>query len=115
MNEMKFTRKLDAHGRIIIPQDLRLMMHMQNQDKVDIYPMHNYLILKKHTPSCFITGKPTTYPLSFLKGKLLLSPEGVQLLQKELDAYQQTQMKLAAEPTKSVEVDEHLLDTNLHI
>ncbi|SPT76342.1 MULTISPECIES: AbrB/MazE/SpoVT family DNA-binding domain-containing protein [Bacillus cereus group] len=105
MNEVKFTRNLDAYGRIVIPQDLRLMMHMQNQDKVDIYPMHNYLILKKHAPSCFITGKPTTYPLSFLKGKLLLSPEGVQLLQKELDDYQQTQMKLAAEPIKQDEMD----------
>ncbi|MGR5965247.1 AbrB/MazE/SpoVT family DNA-binding domain-containing protein [Bacillus cereus] len=105
MNEVKFTRKLDAYGRIIIPQDLRLMMQMYDQDKIDMYPMQNYLILRKHAPSCFITGKPTSYPLSFLKGKLLVSPEGIQLLQNELEAYQQTQMKLAVEPTKQDKTD----------
>ncbi|MGM2417594.1 AbrB/MazE/SpoVT family DNA-binding domain-containing protein [Bacillus cereus group sp. BceL062] len=105
MNEVKFTKKLDAYGRIIIPQHLRSMMQMHNQDKIDIYPMHNHLILRKHTPSCFITGKPITYPLSFFKGKLLLSPEGVQLLQKELEAYQQTQMKLAAESINPDKMD----------
>lgn len=62
--------------------------------------MHNHLISKKRIPTCFIKGKPTLYPFSFLQGKLLMSQESVQVLQKELDDYHQTHMKLAMESTK---------------
>lgn len=100
MNSPLFRRKMDAHGRITIPQDLRIRMGMQQQDEIDIYPMHNHLILKKRIPTCFITGKPTLYPFSFLKGKLLISQEGVQVLQTELENYQQTHLKLDIEAAK---------------
>ncbi|MCQ6336236.1 MULTISPECIES: AbrB/MazE/SpoVT family DNA-binding domain-containing protein [Bacillus cereus group] len=101
MNDPLFKRKMDAHGRITIPQDLRMRMGMQQQDEIDIYPMHNHLILKKRIPTCFITGKPTLYPFSFLKGKLLIGQEGVQVLQTELENYHQTHMKLAMESSKT--------------
>ncbi|MGN4667866.1 AbrB/MazE/SpoVT family DNA-binding domain-containing protein [Bacillus cereus group sp. MYBK234-1] len=101
MNDSLFRRKMDGHGRITIPQDLRMRMGMHPQEEIDIFLMHNHLILKKRTPTCFITGKPTLYPFSFLQGKLLMSQEGVQVLQKELEDYHQTQMKLTSVSTKT--------------
>lgn len=101
MNNPLFRRKMDGHGRITIPQDLRMRMGIHQKDEIDIYPMHNHLILKKRMPTCFITGKPTPYPFSFLQGKLLLSQEGVQVLQKELEDYHQTHIKLTRASTKT--------------
>ncbi|MGU3443577.1 AbrB/MazE/SpoVT family DNA-binding domain-containing protein [Bacillus cereus] len=94
MKKTGIIRRVDAIGRIVIPKEVRRLLNLNTHDKVEIYVQHDHLVVKRYNDACFITGKTTKYPFSFCKGKLLLSSEGVERLQKELETYQQTQSKL---------------------
>ncbi|WP_062107803.1 AbrB/MazE/SpoVT family DNA-binding domain-containing protein [Bacillus niameyensis] len=86
MKSTGIVRKVDELGRVVIPIELRRNLDIEVKDSVEIYVDHDRIILKKYKPSmaCELTGKVSTENVAFAGGKLVLSPEGAELLMKEI-------------------------------
>lgn len=81
-------RKVDDLGRIVIPIELRRVLDIDVKDAVEIFVDEELIVLKKYSAnmSCAITGDVTNENKVYLNGKLVLSPEGADLLLKEISS-----------------------------
>jgi AbrB family transcriptional regulator, transcriptional pleiotropic regulator of transition state genes len=79
-------RKVDGLGRIGIPVQLRRDLNIEMCDDIEIFSEDDFIILKKFHANkpCMITGKISENNREFVDGKIVLSPEGVRMLLKEL-------------------------------
>ncbi|GIN58062.1 AbrB/MazE/SpoVT family DNA-binding domain-containing protein [Lederbergia ruris] len=86
MKSTGIVRKVDELGRVVIPIELRRNLDIDVKDALEIYVDNDRIILKKYKPSmaCEITGTVSDENKSFASGKLVLSPEGAELLIQEL-------------------------------
>ncbi|EEM13319.1 AbrB family transcriptional regulator [Bacillus pseudomycoides] len=82
-------RKLDPLGRIVIPMELRRTLAIQEKTPLEIYVEGEKIILKKYEANgaCAITGEVSDKNISLANGKITLSPEGAELLIKEVQQY----------------------------
>ncbi|MGU3443678.1 AbrB/MazE/SpoVT family DNA-binding domain-containing protein [Bacillus cereus] len=93
MKKTGMIRRVDAVGRVVIPRELQRILSLNKPNEVEMYVVQDQLVIKKRNKTCFVTGEPIKYPYIFLKGKLLLSAKGAEILAKEIEAYQQTKSK----------------------
>lgn len=86
MKSTGIVRKVDELGRVVIPIELRRTLGIEQKDSLEIYVDDDKIILKKHLPNmtCSMTGEVSNDNFSLLDGKLILSPQGADLLMKEI-------------------------------
>lgn len=89
MKSVGVVRKVDELGRIVIPIELRRAYEINIGDPLEIYVNDDQIILKKYKPQhqCMITGDVSDKNFTIANGKINLSPEGANLLIKELEQY----------------------------
>jgi AbrB family transcriptional regulator, transcriptional pleiotropic regulator of transition state genes len=82
-------RKVDRLGRIGIPVKLRQEMNIEMCDDIEIFVEDENIVLRKvqAIKPCIITGEISDRNLGLANGELVLSPEGVRTLLKELKKY----------------------------
>ncbi|KZE03972.1 AbrB/MazE/SpoVT family DNA-binding domain-containing protein [Bacillus mycoides] len=87
MKATGITRKVDALGRIVLPKELRDVLGIDINKKMEIYVKEDAIILKKYEPygTCIVTGEVSKRNVSLVNGKFNLSPEGAKQLAKELE------------------------------
>lgn len=92
MKSTGVVRKLDKLGRIVIPMSLRRQLGINEKDSIEIFVEHDKIILQKYPPhqECMLTGKVSSNNFILGNGKIILSPEGVEILYKELKKHFQT-------------------------
>ncbi|EEM14077.1 MULTISPECIES: AbrB/MazE/SpoVT family DNA-binding domain-containing protein [Bacillus] len=80
---------MDGLGRIVIPMELRRTLDIEEKDPMEIFVEGDQIILQKYKPqqACVITGDISERNVSLGNGKIVLSPEGAELLIKELQQY----------------------------
>ena len=86
MKSTVIVRKVDELGRIVIPIELRRVLDIEVKDALEIFTDDDKIILKKYQPrmTCAITGDVSDDNLSLADGKIVLSPEGAELLINEI-------------------------------
>ncbi|MEH7459595.1 AbrB/MazE/SpoVT family DNA-binding domain-containing protein [Bacillus sp. JJ1127] len=91
MKATGIVRNTDPLGRIVIPMELRKLLDIKHKDGLEIFVEDESIILKKYSPygACQITGEVSNENVAFADGKLVLSPEGIDVLLKEIEAYVQ--------------------------
>lgn len=52
MKSTGIVRKLDDLGRIVLPKELRVTMHLNVKDSVEFYTESDTIILRKYEPCC---------------------------------------------------------------
>lgn len=89
MKSTGITRKLDNLGRIVIPMELRRTLGIIEKDGMEIFVEDDRIILQKYQSqqACLITDDISERNVSLANGKIVLSPEGAELLIKELQQY----------------------------
>ncbi|MED1299641.1 AbrB family transcriptional regulator [[Bacillus thuringiensis] serovar konkukian] len=89
MKSTGVNRPVDKMGRILVPKELRDILGIKEQSPVEIYVEDEKIILKKYVAdgTCTITGEVSNQNISLANGKIILSPEGVSYLVKELEQY----------------------------
>ncbi|WP_226530889.1 AbrB/MazE/SpoVT family DNA-binding domain-containing protein [Metabacillus niabensis] len=89
MKSVGVVRKVDELGRIVIPIELRRAYEISIGDPLEIYVNEDQIILKKYKPQhqCMITGDVSDKNFTLANRKINLSPEGANLLKKELEKY----------------------------
>ncbi|MBY7115372.1 AbrB/MazE/SpoVT family DNA-binding domain-containing protein [Bacillus sp. 17RED48] len=82
-------RKIDELGRIVIPKELRRTLCIEEKNPMVIFVEDDQIILKKYQSqqACIITDEISDRNVSLVNGKIVLSPEGANLLIKELQQY----------------------------
>lgn len=80
------TRRVDELGRIVIPKELRKTLNIDIKDPIEFFKDEDSIILRKYKSNmaCMITGEVSNKNISLFKGKIIVSPEGAELLNKEL-------------------------------
>ncbi|MFE7376649.1 AbrB/MazE/SpoVT family DNA-binding domain-containing protein [Bacillus cereus] len=83
------TRKVDELGRIVIPKELRNTLGIKEKSPLEIFVEGEDIILQKYQPGhvCALTGEVSNRNIALVNGKITLSPEGAELLLKELEQY----------------------------
>ena len=86
MKATGITRKVDELGRIVIPKELRRTLNIDIKDPIEIFTEEDSIILRKYESNmaCMITGEVSNKNISLFNGKIIVSPEGAELLIKEL-------------------------------
>ena len=56
MRPLGIVKKIDPLGRIVIPKELRKIMHIETEDPFEIFVDDSSIILKKYAPSCTFCG-----------------------------------------------------------
>lgn len=86
MKSTGIVRKVDELGRVVIPMELRRTLGIVEKDPVEIFVDGEQIVLQKYKPNmaCAVTGEVSEENISFLKGKLVLSPEGANYLLNKL-------------------------------
>lgn len=86
MKSTGLTRKVDELGRIVLPKELRTTLGIAEKDPIEIFVEDEKIILQKYKSydACAITGDISEKNISLAKGKIVLSPEGAELLIKEI-------------------------------
>ncbi|WP_416829541.1 AbrB/MazE/SpoVT family DNA-binding domain-containing protein [Ectobacillus polymachus] len=89
MKSTGIVRKVDELGRVVIPIELRRTLGIAEKDALEIYVDDEKIILKKYKPNmtCQVTGEVSDENLSLAEGKIILSPEGAQMVLQELQQY----------------------------
>ncbi|MBJ8113506.1 AbrB/MazE/SpoVT family DNA-binding domain-containing protein [Bacillus cereus group sp. N6] len=89
MKSTGMTRKVDELGRVVLPIELRRTLGIVEKDPLEIFVEDEKIILKKYEShhACIITGDISAENFSLANGKIVLSPEGAELLVKELQQY----------------------------
>lgn len=88
MKSTGIVRKTDHLGRIVLPKELRRSLEIANKDPLEIFTDNDRIVLRKYNSqnACMITGEVRDDNQSFFNGKVVLSPEGIELLKKELQS-----------------------------
>ena len=88
MKSTGIVRKVDELGRIVIPIELRRVLDIQEKEAIEIFVDHDKIILQKYEPAheCIVTGNVNDSNITLLDGKIHLSPEGADILIKELES-----------------------------
>ncbi|OSM10985.1 AbrB family transcriptional regulator [Bacillus toyonensis] len=83
------TRKVDELGRVVIPKELRNTLGIKEKSPLEIFVEGEDIVLQKYQPGgvCTLTGEVSTHNIALVNGKITLSPEGAELLLKELEQY----------------------------
>ncbi|HDR7470744.1 AbrB/MazE/SpoVT family DNA-binding domain-containing protein [Bacillus toyonensis] len=83
------TRKVDELGRVVIPKELRNTLGIKEKSPLEIFVEGEEIVLQKYQPGgvCALTGEVSTHNIALANGKITLSPEGAELLLKELEQY----------------------------
>ncbi|HDR7951154.1 TPA: AbrB/MazE/SpoVT family DNA-binding domain-containing protein [Bacillus toyonensis] len=83
------TRKVDELGRVVIPKELRNTLVIKEKSPLEIFVEGEDIVLQKYQPGgvCALTGEVSTHNRALANGKITLSPEGAELLLKELEQY----------------------------
>ncbi len=86
MKSTGIVRKVDELGRVVIPIELRRTLGIAEKDALEIYVDDERIILKKYKANmtCQVTGEVSDDNFTLAGGKLVLSPEGAELLIKEI-------------------------------
>ena len=86
MKSTGIVRKVDELGRVVIPIELRRTLGIAEKDALEIYVDDDKIILKKYMPNmtCVVTGEVSDENFRLAGGNLILSPEGAQILVKEI-------------------------------
>jgi transcriptional pleiotropic regulator of transition state genes len=89
MKSTGMTRKIDELGRIVIPMELRRILKIGEKEPLEIFVENEKIFLKKYEShhACTITGDISAKNFSLADGKIVLSPEGAEILKKELQQY----------------------------
>lgn len=56
MKATGIVRKVDKHGRIVLPIELRRTFGIQIKTAIETYVDDDYILLKKYEPSCVFCG-----------------------------------------------------------
>ncbi|KMN42496.1 AbrB/MazE/SpoVT family DNA-binding domain-containing protein [Bacillus sp. LK2] len=83
------TRKVDELGRVVIPKELRNTLGIREKSPLEIFVEGEDIVLQKYQPGgvCALTGEVSNRNISLANGKISLSPEGAELLIKEIEQY----------------------------
>ncbi|GLV67555.1 transition state regulator Abh [Bacillus mycoides] len=83
------TRKVDDLGRVVIPKELRNTLGIKEKSPLEIFVEGEDIVLQKYQPGgvCALTGEVSNCNISLANGKITLSPEGAELLIKEVEQY----------------------------
>ncbi|KEK22064.1 AbrB/MazE/SpoVT family DNA-binding domain-containing protein [Bacillus gaemokensis] len=89
MKSTGITRRVDELGRVVIPKELRDTLGIKEKTPLEIFVEDEKIILQKYEPGdlCAVTGEVSNRNLSLANGKITLSPEGAELVIKELQQY----------------------------
>ncbi len=89
MKSTGIVRKVDELGRVVIPIELRRTLGIAEKDALEIYVDDDRIILKKYMPNmtCAVTGEVSDENFRLADGKLILSPEGADILMREIQAH----------------------------
>ncbi|MCU7757083.1 AbrB/MazE/SpoVT family DNA-binding domain-containing protein (plasmid) [Bacillus cereus] len=84
MKATGMTRKVDELGRVVLPKELRNTLGIKEKSPLEIFVEEEDIILQKYQPGgvCALTGEVSTHNI-----KISLSPEGAELLIKEIEQY----------------------------
>lgn len=82
-------RHVDPLGRVVIPKELRNVMDIPEKTPLEIYTDKECIIFKKYSAAntCMLTNEITENSLILGEGKIVLSPEGAEMIIKELQQY----------------------------
>ncbi|EMI9087749.1 MULTISPECIES: AbrB/MazE/SpoVT family DNA-binding domain-containing protein [Bacillus] len=83
------TRKVDELGRVVIPKELRNTLGIKEKSPLEIFVEGEDIVLQKYQPGgvCALTGEVSNHNIALANGKIALSPEGAELLIKEIEQY----------------------------
>ncbi|WP_100618175.1 AbrB/MazE/SpoVT family DNA-binding domain-containing protein [Bacillus cereus] len=83
------TRKVDELGRVVIPKELRNTLGIKEKSPLEIFVEGEDIVLQKYQLGgvCSLTGEVSNRNITLANGKVTLSPEGTQLLIKEIEQY----------------------------
>ncbi|PFU90811.1 AbrB family transcriptional regulator [Bacillus anthracis] len=83
------TRKVDDLGRVVIPKELRNTLGIKEKAPLEFFVEGEDIVLQKYQPGgvCALTGEVSNRNISLANGKITLSPEGAELLIKEVEQY----------------------------
>ena len=84
MKSTGIVRKVDELGRVVIPIELRRTLGIAEKDALEIYVDDDKIILNM---TCAVTGEVSDQNFRLAGGKLILSPEGADLLVKEIQQH----------------------------
>ena len=56
MRATGIVRKVDELGRIVLPIELRKIMHIKDRDPLEVFVDDNRIILQKYEPACIFTN-----------------------------------------------------------
>jgi len=56
MKATGIVRKVDELGRVVLPSELRKVLHISTGDSFELFTNDNTIILKKYEPGCVLTG-----------------------------------------------------------
>ena len=86
MKSTGVTRQVDKLGRIVLPKELRKTLGIAEKDPIEIFVEDEKIILQKYKSydACAITGDISEKNISLANDKIVLSPEGAELLIKEI-------------------------------
>lgn len=89
MKSTGMTRKVDELGRVVLPVELRRTLGIVEKDPIEIFVEDDKIILQKYQPqqACMITGNISDNNISLGNGKIILSPEGAEIIIQELQQY----------------------------
>ena len=89
MKATGMVRKVDPLGRIVIPKETRDVLGIHIKDPLEIFVEDDLIILKKYevNGACMLTNNITSTNLQLNNGKITVSPEGADILLRELQAY----------------------------
>ncbi|HDR7761553.1 AbrB family transcriptional regulator [Bacillus cereus] len=89
MKSTGMTRKVDELGRVVLPIELRRTLGLVEKDPIEIFVEDDKIILQKYQPqqACMITGNISDNNISLGNGKIILSPEGAEMIIQELQQY----------------------------
>ncbi|PEX82413.1 AbrB/MazE/SpoVT family DNA-binding domain-containing protein [Bacillus cereus] len=82
-------RKVDDLGRVVIPKELRNTLGIKEKSPLEIFVEGEDIVLQKYQPGgvCALTGEVANCNIALANGKITLSPEGAELLIKEVEQY----------------------------
>lgn len=56
MKSTGIVRKVDDLGRIVLPKELRKLLHINERDPLEIFVDGGYIMLQKYEPTCIFCG-----------------------------------------------------------